>query len=89
MRDRILSLVLAGIAVGSLLGALIALVKMVADPYTRLPAITFWLLGSFASIAPGDLFWLAAVGLLGILPMLAFRWQADALALRGRLTDPP
>lgn len=81
MRDRILSLVLAGIAVGSLLGALIALVKMVADPYTRLPAITFWLLGSFTSIAPGDLFWLAAVGLLGILPLLAFRWQADALAL--------
>src|SRR5690606_7853131 len=50
LRDRTLSLVLAGIAVGSMLGSLVALVKTMADPYTQLPAITFWLLGSFASI---------------------------------------
>lgn len=81
LRDRILSLVLVGIAVGSLLGALLALVKMLADPYAELPAITFWLLGSFSTIAPADLGWLAALGLLGILPLFAFRWQADALAL--------
>jgi len=81
LRDRILSLVLAGIAIGSLLGALLALVKMLADPYAQLPTITFWLLGSFASVAPADLAWLAAVGLLGILPLVAVRWQADALTL--------
>ncbi len=81
LRDRVLSLVLTGIAIGSLLGALIALVKMLADPYTQLPAITFWLLGSFSSIDPGDLRWLAAVGVLGLAPIVAMRWQADALAL--------
>jgi iron complex transport system permease protein len=46
-RDPILTLILAGVVVGSLFGAGIALVKYVADPYNQLPAIVFWLLGSF------------------------------------------
>src|SRR5690606_16002810 len=63
LRDRTLSLVLAGIAIGSMLGALIALVKTLADPYTQLPAITFWLLGSFASITVVDLALLSGLAL--------------------------
>ena len=81
LRDRTLSLVLAGIAIGSMLGALIALVKTLADPYTQLPAITFWLLGSFASITAVDLVLLAALALLGLVPLALMRWRADALAL--------
>ncbi len=81
LRDKVLSLVLTGIAIGSLLGALIALIKMLADPYTQLPAITFWLLGSFASVEPRDLRWLASASVLGMVPMVLLRWQADALAL--------
>jgi iron complex transport system permease protein len=81
LRDKVLSLVLTGIAIGSLLGALIALVKMLADPYTQLPAITFWLLGSFAAVEPGDLTWVAAMVTLGVVPVVMLRWQADALAL--------
>ncbi|HEX5129105.1 MAG TPA: iron chelate uptake ABC transporter family permease subunit, partial [Usitatibacter sp.] len=50
-RDPILTLVLTGVVVGSLFGAGIALVKYIADPYNQLPAITFWLMGSFASAA--------------------------------------
>lgn len=81
LRDRTLSLVLAGIAIGSMLGALIALVKTLADPYAQLPAITFWLLGSFASITPGDLALLALFTLTGMLSLFLVRWRADALAL--------
>ncbi len=62
-RDPLLTLILAGVVVGTLFGAGIALVKIVADPYNQLPAITFWLLGSFAAVAPGDLA-VAAVPLL-------------------------
>ena len=54
-RDPILTLVLTGVVVGSLFGAGIALVKYVADPYNQLPAITFWLLGSFTGALPRDL----------------------------------
>jgi iron complex transport system permease protein len=81
MRDRTLSLVLVGIAVGSMLGSVVALVKTLADPYTQLPAITFWLLGSFASIGAADLVGLLAFGLLGLAPLLLMRWRSDALML--------
>ena len=47
-------LVLAGVVVGALAGAGISLVKVLADPYDQLPAITFWLLGSLAGIKLGD-----------------------------------
>ena len=39
----VLVLVLAGIVVGALAGAAISLIKVLADPYDQLPAITFWL----------------------------------------------
>jgi iron complex transport system permease protein len=80
-RDPILTLILTGVVVGSLFGAGIALVKYVADPYNQLPAITFWLLGSFGGAAPKDL----AVGLplivLGLGPLVLLRWRIDLLAL--------
>jgi iron complex transport system permease protein len=80
-RDPILTLVLTGVVVGSLFGAGIALVKYIADPYNQLPAITFWLLGSFTGTLPRDLpatlvpiaAGLAALGLL--------RWRIDVLSL--------
>lgn len=81
LRDRTLSLVLAGIAIGSMLGALIALVKTLADPYTQLPAITFWLLGSFAAVTGTDLAVLAGFSLAALVPLALVRWRADALAL--------
>ncbi len=44
-----LSLILAGVAIGSLFSALLSLAKYVADPLNQLPAITYWLMGSLAS----------------------------------------
>lgn len=81
LRDRLLSLLLSGIAIASLLGALIALVKIAADPRGQLPAITFWLMGSFAAVGPRELGWLASACLVGLVPMLVSRARADALAL--------
>ena len=54
-RDPVLVLVLAGVVIGSLLGAGIGLVKYLADPYNQLPAMTFWLLGSLAAANVSDL----------------------------------
>ena len=55
-------LVLAGIVVGALAGAGISLVKILADPYNQLPAITFWLLGSLSGIKVSDVQIVAAAG---------------------------
>ena len=80
-RDPILTLILTGVVVGSLLGAGLALVKYVADPYNQLPAIVFWLLGSFTGVLPRDL----AIGLppivAGIAVLWLLRWRIDVLAL--------
>ena len=49
-RDPVLVLVLAGVVIGSLLGAGVGLIKYLADPYNQLPAMTFWLLGSLSAV---------------------------------------
>ncbi|HEV2431303.1 MAG TPA: iron ABC transporter permease, partial [Burkholderiales bacterium] len=79
--DPLLALVLTGVVIGTLLGSAIALLKYLADPYNQLPAITFWLLGSLASIAPKDLLAAAPLALAGLVPMLLLRWRMNLLAL--------
>jgi iron complex transport system permease protein len=79
--DPILMLVLVGILIGSMFTALISLTKYVADPYNKLPAITFWLLGSFASITQKDV-WLAGIPIAaGCIPLLLLRWRLNVLCM--------
>jgi iron complex transport system permease protein len=80
-RDPILTLILTGVVVGSLFGAGIALVKYVADPYNQLPAITFWLLGSFGGATPQDLAVAVPLVVAGLVPLVLLRWRIDLLAL--------
>ena len=79
--DPLLVLVLAGVVIGSLGGAVIALMKYLADPYNQLPAITFWLLGSLASTAPADLASALPAIALGAIPLVLLRWRVNVLAL--------
>ena len=79
--DPVLTLVLAGVVIGSLLGSGIALTKYLADPYNQLPAITYWLLGSFAGIAKKDLAVALPVIAVALLPLFLLRWRINLLAL--------
>ena len=79
--DRVLTLVLTGVVVGSLFGAGIAFAKYVADPYNQLPAITFWLLGSFAGILPRDLWVAIPLIAVGFTLLTLLRWRVNVLAL--------
>ena len=79
--DPLLVLVLAGVVVGSLLGACVALMKYLADPYNQLPAITFWLLGSLAGVKIDDLALVAPLVLAGLVPLVLLRWRIGVLAL--------
>lgn len=80
-RDPLLTLILTGVVVGSVFGAGIALVKLVADPYNQLPAITFWLLGSFSGVAPADLAVALVPLAIGLVPLALLRSRIDLLAL--------
>jgi iron complex transport system permease protein len=80
-RDPVLVLVLAGVAMGTLLGAAISLVKVFADPYNQLPAITFWLLGSLTSVTLPDLRGVLPAVLVGLVPLYLLRWRMNLMSL--------
>src|SRR5262249_7746512 len=79
--DPILVLVLAGIVIGPLLGSLVSLLKYLADPYDQLPAITFWLLGSLASVTIGDVKAVTPSVVLGLIPLVLLRWRMNVMTL--------
>jgi len=79
--DPILVLVLAGIVIGTLLGSCISLLKYLADPYNQLPAITFWMLGSLASITAGDVASILPAALIGLVPLWLVRWRMNVMTL--------
>ncbi|HXF53366.1 MAG TPA: iron ABC transporter permease, partial [Hyphomicrobiaceae bacterium] len=80
-REPILVLVLSGVVVGSLAGAAVSLLKILADPYDQLPAIVFWLLGSLSSIRKGDVWSSAPFVLIGLVPLVLLRWRINVLSL--------
>jgi len=79
--DPILSLVLVGVAISAICGSAISLMKILADPYTQLPSITFWLLGGLSSITQEDLLSVLPLMLIGIIPLLLLRWRMNLLSL--------
>lgn len=79
--SELLVLVLAGIVVGALAGAAISLIKVLADPYEQLPAITFWLLGSLAAVKTEDLATTVPIVCIGLVPLLLYRWRIGVLSL--------
>ena len=80
-REPVLVLVLAGVVVGALAGSAVSLLKVLADPYDQLPAITFWLLGSLAAVKLEDLATTLPVTVLGLIPLVLLRWRINVLSL--------
>jgi iron complex transport system permease protein len=76
-----LMLVLAGMVVGSIFSSLISLAKYLADPAEKLPAITFWLMGSVSSASMQKVATSVPIILVGVLGLLLVRWRINVLAL--------
>ncbi|MGI5880652.1 MAG: FecCD family ABC transporter permease [Syntrophomonadaceae bacterium] len=79
--DPMLALVLSGVMIGSLFTAAISCIKYIADPYDKLPAITFWLMGSLASITSRDVYMVLLPIVLGGLLLYLLRWRLNVLAM--------
>jgi len=77
----VIMLVLGGVIVSSVFSALISFAKYVADPYEQLPTIVFWLMGSLASARVEDIAIAGIPMLLGVLGLLAVRWQINVLSM--------
>lgn len=79
--NLILVFVLTGILVSTVFQALISLIKYTADPYEKLPAITFWLMGSLSTAGKNDILIILIPFLLGIVPLFLMRWRLNILSL--------
>jgi iron complex transport system permease protein len=66
--------------VGTVFTSLISVLKVLADPYDKLPAITFWLMGSLAAINTNDVLILLGPMVVGAGALLAVRWHLNPLS---------
>ena len=79
--NRVTSLLLAGVMIGSLFSACTSYVKLVADPSNQLPAITYWLMGSLSGTRMNVVAFAAVPMLIGLAPLLILRWRINLLTL--------
>ena len=78
--DALLGLVLGGMLVTTLFQSFTSLVKFMADANDKLPAITFWLMGSFSRINQTDLAVIVAPMLAGFVLLMLERWKLNVLS---------
>lgn len=74
-------MVLTGMIVGAFFSSIISLIQYVADPYEALPAIIFWLMGSFATVSGEDLIIIGPVIIISSILLLLMRWRVNVLSL--------
>jgi len=74
-------LVLSGVVVAAFFGALVSGTKYVADPEQKLPAITFWLLGSLASASWSSVVTVLPLMAIGTGALLLVRWRINVLSM--------
>ena len=78
---RAANLILAGIMVSSLFSAGTSYIKLVADPSSKLPEITYWLMGSFSGKTWHDVRFALPFMLLGTVPLFLLRWRMKLLTM--------
>ena len=74
------TLILGGVIVSSFFSALISIMKYMADPYSQLPSITFWFMGSFADINYTHFYAFIPMA-LGMLLIFLSRWRINVLSM--------
>lgn len=79
--DKTFSMILSGIMVGSLFSAMISYLKLIADTDNTLPAITYWLMGSLASMKMSDTLFVSIPIILSMIPLLLIRWRINILTM--------
>ena len=77
----VLSIILSGIIVSSLFISFISILKFTADPNDTLPAITFWLMGSFTSSSYRNIQFIFIPFVLGTFVLFLLRWKLNIASL--------
>ena len=77
----ILLLVLSGTAVSAFFNALISGTKFMADPYDKLPQITYWLMGSLSAVNFNKLSMIIIPLIIGVTVIMILRWHLNVLSM--------
>ncbi len=79
--SKTLVMILSGMVVSAMFNALISIIKYTADPYSQLPEITFWLMGSLSSVKGSELLASVIPAALSLLVLMLIRWRINVLSL--------
>lgn len=79
--SKTILLVLGGVISSALFSALLSIVKYTADPYNKLPAIVYWLMGSFGAIDKNTAFTVFAPMMIGIVILTLMGKHLNILSL--------
>ena len=77
----VVTLVLAGVIVSALADAVLSMLKLTADPTSKLPEITYWLMGSLAGSSWQQIALATPFIVIGSGVIVALRWRLNVLAL--------
>ncbi len=80
-KSTLIMMILSGIVISSMFQAFVSLIKYLADPEDKLPAITYWLMGSLSSITYRSLLIGAPFIIVGIVLVFALRWKLNVISL--------
>lgn len=80
----ILMLVLSGTVVSAFFQAMLSFVKYVADDEEKLPAITFWLMGSLGNVGLQDIALAAVPLIVCMVALFMVRWKLNVLSMGDR-----
>ncbi|MCQ1948196.1 iron ABC transporter permease [Arthrobacter sp. zg-Y1116] len=79
--NAMLMIVLGGIVVAAFFNALVSFMTYLADPYSELPSIVHWLLGSIAAASYDKVLTALVPVAIGAVIVLALRWRLNVLSL--------
>jgi ABC-type cobalamin/Fe3+-siderophores transport system ATPase subunit/ABC-type Fe3+-siderophore transport system permease subunit len=80
-KPNILMIVLAGVITSAFFTALLSCIKYIADPQSKLPEITYWLMGSLSGSSYDDLKLGAPLIIIPVILILLLRWRFNILVL--------
>lgn len=78
-KDAVLILVLTGMVVSTLFSSFVTMIKYVADPYSKLREITYWLMGGLSTVNQNDVRIIIVPMVIGLVPLLLLRWQLNVM----------
>lgn len=79
--NRVVGMILSGVMISSLVSSGSSFIKLIADTEEQLPAITYWLMGSFNGADMNDIRIAGIPMLIGLIPIFALRWKINILSL--------